>query len=83
MKIRILLFFLFLAFAHELFAFGRKQAEEEKEPLNPEWTLCITAFDISALSPVWQTAGDTVTRALANSLQKLEFRLRDEEESAH
>jgi len=78
------LFFIVLVFlTAELFAFGRKQAEEEKAPLNPEWTFCITAFDTSAMSPSWQTAGDTVTRNLVGVMQNLSFRLRGDEESSY
>jgi len=55
----ILLFLLFFTALNGLFAFGNKQKEEEKKPVAGEWTLCITAFDVSAISPAGQTAGDT------------------------
>jgi hypothetical protein len=74
---------IFLTFGTGLFAFGRKQAEEEKAPLNPEWTLCITAFDTSGMSPSWQTAGDTVTRNFVSVMQNLSFRSRGDEESSY
>jgi len=80
---RFFLFLLFFTVLNSLFAFGRKQKEEEKKPVNNQWTLCITAFDVSAISPAWQTAGDTVTRSIAASLQSLDFRFRGEEESAY
>ena len=77
----IFAFFLFLAVGNALFAFGRKQAEEEITPVNPEWILSITAIDVSAMSPAWQTAGDTVARSLAGALQNLDFRFREEDET--
>jgi len=78
-----LLFLLFLTALNGLFAFGNKQKEEEKKPVAGEWTLCITAFDVSAISPAWQTAGDTITRSIAANLQSLDFRFRGEEESIY
>jgi len=82
MKSKIfLLVLLFLTALSGLFAFGKKQKEAEKKPEAGEWTLCITAFDVSKISPAWQTAGDTVTRSIAASLQNLDFRFRGEEES--
>ena len=77
------LFFMFLGVAGVMFAFGNKQVEEEVEPINNEWTLCITAFDASAMSPAWQTAGDTVARSFASALQGLDFRFRDDKEAVY
>jgi hypothetical protein len=85
MRISIVFFFIFVALLfcpQELFAFGRKEVEEEKEPEHPEWSLCVTAFDTSAISLVWQAAGDTITRNFAGALQKLDFRVRGEKESS-
>jgi len=78
---RLFLFLLCFAMLNALFASGKKQKEEEKKPVNNQWALCITAFDVSAISPAWQTAGDTVTRSIAASLQNLDFRFWGEEES--
>lgn len=75
-------FFMFFAAGIGLYASGNKDAEIS-EPLNKDWTLCITAFDTSAMSPSWQTAGDTVTRNLVTYLQNLDFRLRDEDETVY
>jgi hypothetical protein len=80
---RLFLFLLFFAMLNSLFAFGKKQKEEEKKPVNNQWTLCITAFDVSTISPAWQTAGDTVTRSIAAALQNLDFRFRGEDESEY
>jgi len=79
----VLLIYLLLITGTELFALGKKEAEEEKNPINTEWTLCITAFDTSGMSPSWQTAGDTVTRNLAGVMQNLSFRARSDEESQY
>jgi hypothetical protein len=78
-----LLFLLFLTALNGLFAFGKKQKEEEKKPVAGEWTLCITAFDVSNISMAWQMAGDTLTRNIAVNLQNLDLRFRGEEESAY
>ena len=78
-----LLFFVFLMAGTELFASGKKQAEAGPAPLNQQWTLSITAFDTSAMSPSWQTAGDTVTRNLVSVMQNLSFRSRGDEENAY
>ena len=75
----LMLVFMLLALGNELFAFGRKQ-EEKKDPVNPEWTLIITEFDTSAMSPAWQTAGDTITRNLVATLLNMSSRLIGEEE---
>ena len=79
----ILLFFVFLVSGGELFAFGKKQIEEEKIPQQTNWVFCITAFDTSSLSPVWQSAGDTVTRSFAGTLQGMTLRFRGEEEAEY
>jgi len=79
----ILLVLLFLTVLAGLFPFGKKQKGEEKKPIAGEWTLCITAFDVSAMSPAWQTAGDTVARSIVAALQNLDFRFRGEEESVY
>jgi len=79
---RLFLALLFFAMLNSLFASGKKQ-KEEKKPVNAQWTLCITAFDVSNISLAWQTAGDTVTRSIAAALQNLDFRFRGEEESAY
>jgi hypothetical protein len=80
---RIFLFLLFFAMLNAIFASGRKQKEEEKKPVNTEWTLCITAFDVSSVPLAWQTAGDTVTRSIAAAMQNLDFRFRQDEETTY
>ena len=66
-----------------LFAFGRKEAPAEAEPVNTEWVLCITDPDVSTLPVSRQISGTTVVRSLANTLSNLSFRFRGEEESAY
>ena len=83
MKSRIfclVLIFTFFSIADGLFAFGRRQKDEEVEPINPQWVLCITAFDVSAMSPAWQTAGDIAARNIVTTLQNLNLRFRSDEE---
>jgi hypothetical protein len=63
-RVKVLtVFILFFSFS-SLFAFGKKETEEEKEPLNPEWILSITGFDVSELSPSRKLIGDVLTRNL-------------------
>ena len=76
----LVLFLMLFSIGNELFAFGRRQAEEEVEPINPEWILCITEFDVSTMSMAWQTAGDITTRSLLTTLRNLGFRFRSEGE---
>ena len=72
--------FMLLALEFQLFAFGRREAEAAVTPINPEWTLVITEFDVSAMSPAWQTSGDAIARNLVAALQNVNFRLRGEDE---
>ena len=84
MKKRIFFFlavFLFFSLELELFAFGRKQADVVTARINTDWTFMITAFDTSAMSPAWQTAGDTIARNFVATLQNVNSRLRVEDES--
>ncbi|MDR2068604.1 MAG: hypothetical protein LBP71_01915 [Spirochaetaceae bacterium] len=64
--------------------FGRgKTQEEPKEPLNPEWTLCISALDITKLSPGRQFIGDILARDLVYALTRVERRERSTPEYAY
>jgi hypothetical protein len=64
--------------------FGRgKSQEEPKEPLNKEWTLCISAFDITALPPGRQVIADILTRDLVYALNRVEYRERSVPEYAY
>ena len=75
---------LLLFFAGEgLFAFGRREAQEEKQPVNTEYVFCITAPDVSALPLSRQITGDTVIRDLAGTLSALSYRFRGEEEASY
>jgi hypothetical protein len=76
--IRVLL--LLLAFS-PLFASGKK--EEAPEPLNKEWTLCITAFDVSGLPPSRQILGGVLMREISASLKNVEFRFRSGAETGY
>jgi hypothetical protein len=81
--ILLILFVFFSAGGSGLFASGKKEAAAAKDPVNPEWALCITAPDVSALPPSRQIIGDAALRNLADALMKLEFRLRGEDEYAY
>ena len=72
------LFFLFPGLG--LFAFGNREAEDERVALNPQWVLSITAPDVSGLPLARQITGDMVARTLASVLSREEFRFRGDEE---
>jgi hypothetical protein len=57
-----------------------KQEEEIREPQNTEFTLCITAFDVSALPPSQQVLGTILQRELAQDLGRIHHRVRNDEE---
>ena len=79
-RIIILLSLLILIINPFLFSLGRREVAPEVTPVNPNWTLCITAFDVSQMSPAWQTAGDLAARNLVAALQNLGFRFRSDDE---
>ena len=73
-------FAIFLAIAPSLSAFGRRDITPVPVPVNPEYVLLITAIDVSGLPLARQLMGETVVRNLANSLENINFRFRQEEE---
>jgi hypothetical protein len=73
-----------LLLALSLPLFGKGKTEEAPgEPLNPKWTLSITAFDVSALNPAQRIVGDILMRSLAGSLETLHHRVRVSEEYSY
>jgi hypothetical protein len=70
---------LFLALSLPLFGKGKTE-EAPGEPLNPKWTLSITAFDVSALNPSQRIMGDLLIRSLVSSLTTVHHRVRVSEE---
>jgi hypothetical protein len=75
---RVLL--LLSVFSH---AFASGKNEAAPEPLNKEWTLCISAFDVSGLPPSRQVLGDVLVRAITESLKNVERRFRSGTESEY
>jgi hypothetical protein len=63
--------------------FGRGEPEAKPEPLNPNWILCVTAFDTTALSASRKIMGDILIRDLAESLRAVEIRFRSGEEAEY
>ena len=53
-----------------------KTDDAEKEILNNEWILLVTAFDTSALPPARRIAGDVMIRDLIDKLKTVNYRLR-------
>jgi hypothetical protein len=73
---------LFLLFSvSQVFASGKEEAAPE--PFNKEWTLCITAFDVSGLSPSRQILGEVLVKEIAESLKNVERRFRSETETGY
>ena len=75
--------FVFFAITPSLFGFGRSEEAPAAALVSPDYTLLITAFDVSGLPLARQLMGETVMRNLANSLENISFRLRGEDEIAH
>ncbi|MDR0472096.1 MAG: hypothetical protein LBH43_00230 [Treponema sp.] len=71
---------LILLFFSVGFLYARGKAEEKKAAINNEWTLCITAFDVSALPPSRRIIGDILARDLVNVLKSVDRRYRSNEE---
>jgi hypothetical protein len=65
-----------------LFSFGAKE-EPEPDLLDPNWTLLITAFDVSALGEGNAALGENILLNLAAEIGKLNYRLRVSEEYAY
>jgi hypothetical protein len=60
---------------------GRGKAEEETmEDLSPQWVLCITSLDVSALPPAQRVVGDILIRNLVESIMDVHHRVRVSEE---
>ena len=76
------LFFLMLVTGGCLFATGGQESSAVGNPLNSEFTLVITAPDVSALPYERQIIENTVLRFLVNILEGVNYRVREEEEIA-
>jgi hypothetical protein len=62
---------------------GKKEEVPEKEPLNKDWVLCVTAFDTSSLSPENRIIGEVMARTLTDSLNSVDQRIRVSPEYAY
>ena len=60
---------------NNIFAFGKKDTDDRK-PINNEWILCVTDFDITMLPPGRRITGNVITRNLVNKLKTVNYRLR-------
>jgi hypothetical protein len=61
--------------------FGRGKTEEEPAvPLNAEYVLLITAFDVSSLPPSQAALGSILQRELVRDLGRIHYRLRSDTE---
>jgi hypothetical protein len=57
--------------------------QEAPAPKNPEWTLVITAADVSAVAVSRQSIGDLINRSLVNALNTVNKRIRETGEYAY
>ncbi|MDR1249935.1 MAG: hypothetical protein LBK63_11595 [Treponema sp.] len=73
---------LLLALSLPLFGKGKTE-EAEAELVNPQWSLSITAFDVSALKASQRVVGELLIRSLADSLVGLHHRVRVSEEYSY
>ncbi|MDR2185631.1 MAG: PEGA domain-containing protein [Treponema sp.] len=60
-----------------------KAAEEPPPPINKEWVLCITAFDVSALPSSNRIAGEIMAKTLVDALDPVNRRIRVSREYAY
>jgi hypothetical protein len=65
-----------------IFGKGKKDTEE-KPPLNAEWVLCVTAFDVSSLPPSQRATGEMMARGLVDALNSVDYRIRISREYAY
>jgi hypothetical protein len=67
----------FIFFPCEAFGTGKQdEAETLVEPINTEWALCVTALDVSALSPARRIIGEVLQANITASLNEIDYRLR-------
>ncbi|MDR1375183.1 MAG: PEGA domain-containing protein [Treponema sp.] len=60
-----------------------KAAGEPPPPINAEWVLCVTAFDVSALPLSNRIAGETMAKTLMDALDPVNRRVRVSREYAY
>jgi hypothetical protein len=66
-----------------LFSLGTADGKTEQRVRDPVWTLAITAFDTSALSPSNAALAQNIMRDLAENIGKVNYRPRVSEEYAY
>jgi hypothetical protein len=62
---------------------GKTETEAELTPINTEWTLCLTAFDVSSLPVSQRIIGNLLIRNLSKSLMGLHYRVRPSVENTY
>lgn len=81
-KILILAGLCFFIFCRPLYARASLEMTEDV-PLYTTWTLCITSFDTSGLSPAKRIMGNLITRNMVDELSSLDARVRSPEETMY
>jgi hypothetical protein len=66
----------------QVWAAGRKQ-QEERQTINNNWILCVTAFDSSSLPENQRLVADLFMRSLTDRIQTVNYRLRVSPEYAY
>ena len=82
MKKTIVLLLIFIISCHVVFAAGKTEAAA-KPPVNPNWILCITNLDSSALPEHRRSVVDIFMRSLADKILTVKYRLRVSSEYAY
>jgi hypothetical protein len=77
---RLFVIAIILLCAVSLFAGGGQEAEEQDVLHNTEWTLYITALDVSSLPSSQQILGGIIMQTLVESLKGIEYRVRSTQE---
>lgn len=78
-----LLFMVYGLLSGALHGWGKSDEEPKPEPRNPEWVLAVTDFDVSALPPARQLAGNVVMKQLVEALNAIAYRIRVSPEYAY
>ena len=83
MNIKSIWLIILISLSAQVFALGAKDSEQEKKPINNEWILCITNFDISSLPPEKVSIASVVTREISERLSAINYRVRVSSEYAY
>jgi len=75
--------FIFFSFTACVFALGKSQADDEKQILDNEWTLCVTEFDVKSLPQDKMPVASAITKKVVEKLKDVSYRARVSPEYAY